>query len=202
MRIVKNGDVHVSAPIGISKGVIEAFVNQHQDWIEQAGKKAAERRERQDAFFNRLQLDTRNQKKEAAEQAGQLILPKVKRNAEIMGVKPSAISFRPMTSRWGVCNVRTRSICFSTYLLLLPDWCVEHIVVHELCHLKEPRHNARFYSLMDRYYPSWREARKVTREIARGGDSSLGKNGESRIKIPPKMILVSAKTERVESLES
>lgn len=168
MRIVKNGDVHVSAPIGISKGVVEAFINQHQEWIEQAGKKVAERKNRQKAFFNRLQLDTRNQKKEAAEQAGQLIIPMLQRNAEIMGVKPSAISFRPMTSRWGVCNVRTRSICFSTYLLLLPDWCVEHIVVHELCHLLEPRHNARFYSLMDRYYPSWREARKVTREIARG----------------------------------
>ncbi|MCR5512743.1 MAG: M48 family metallopeptidase [Prevotella sp.] len=44
----------------------------------------------------------------------------------------------------------------------MPEWCVEHIVVHELCHLLEPSHNARFHTLMDKYFPRWREARKET----------------------------------------
>ena len=78
------------------------------------------------------------------------------------------LSFKPMISRWGVCRVKGRSICYSTYLLLLPDWCVEHVVVHELCHLLEPSHNAHFHALMDKYYPRWREARKETRRISKG----------------------------------
>ena len=53
-------------------------------------------------------------------------------------------------------------ICISTYVLLLPEWCVEHVVVHELCHLLEPSHNARFHALMDKYFPRWREARQLT----------------------------------------
>ena len=39
MRIVKNGDVHVSAPIGMPREKVIAFIEEHKDWIEQARKK-------------------------------------------------------------------------------------------------------------------------------------------------------------------
>ena len=50
MRIVKNGDVHVSAPIGMSKREVEAFINQHQEWIVEARKKTAERQKQRAEF--------------------------------------------------------------------------------------------------------------------------------------------------------
>ena len=77
-----------------------------------------------------------------------------------MGVRPQEIRFRAMISRWGTCKTRERIVCFSLYLLLLPEWCIEHVVVHELCHLLEPSHNARFHTLMDKYFPRWRESRR------------------------------------------
>ena len=43
MRIVKNGDVHVSAPIGMPREKVIAFIEEHKDWIEQARKKTYER---------------------------------------------------------------------------------------------------------------------------------------------------------------
>ena len=92
----------------------------------------------------------------------------VERHAKEMGVKPSAVNYKIMISRWGMCNIKDKSISFSVYLLLLPEWCVEHVVVHELCHLLEPSHNARFHALMDYYFPRWKEARKVTRQLERG----------------------------------
>ncbi len=165
MRIVKNGDVHVSAPIGMSKREVEAFISQHQDWIVEARKKTAERQKQRTGFFDRLPLTTRAQKIEAKERMMALVEPMIERHAKEMGVRPTSVSYKPMISRWGVCRVKERSICYSTYLLLLPDWCVEHVVVHELCHLLEPSHNARFHALMDKYYPRWREARKETRRL-------------------------------------
>ena len=165
MRIVKNGDVHVSVPIGMSKKEVEAFISQHQDWIVEARKKTAERQKQRTDFFHQLPLTTRAQKMEAAERVRRLVEPMIERYARVMGVSPSSVCYKPMISRWGVCNVKKRSICYSTYLLLLPDWCVEHVVVHELCHLLEPSHNARFHALMDKYYPKWRSARKETRRI-------------------------------------
>ena len=169
MRIVKNGDVHVSVPIGLSRKTVESFIEEHRDWIERARKITTERQEQRAQFYNQLPLQTRTQTNEAVTRLKALVEPMVTKHAEVMGVTPSVVRYRAMRSRWGVCNIKERSICFSIYMLLLPTWCVEHIVVHELCHLIEPSHNARFHSLMDQYYPLWREARKETRRICKKG---------------------------------
>ena len=167
MRIVKNGDVHVSAPVGMPRREVEAFVNEHQEWIAEARRRTAERLQQRTDFFNRLPLTTKAQKADAVERAKALLEPMVERHAKVMGVSPSAVSYKPMISRWGMCRVKDRSICFSVYLLLLPEWCAEHVVVHELCHLLEPSHNARFHALMDRFFPQWRVARRETRRITK-----------------------------------
>ena len=167
MRIVKNGDVHVSAPIGMSKAEVERFIEEHRDWITEARKRTQEHQERRAAFFNQLPLTTRAQKDEARQQLSMLVEPMVEKHSRLMGVKPSRIYYKAMISRWGVCHVKERAICFSVYLLLLPEWCVEHVVVHELCHLLEPSHNNRFHTLMDKYFPRWREARRETHRICR-----------------------------------
>ena len=167
MRIVKNGDVHVSAPIGLSREKITAFIEEHRKWIDQARTKTFERQKRRADFYNKLPLKTREQTDDALRRLKVLIEPMVERHAKEMGVKPSAVCYKAMISRWGVCNVKDKSICFSIYLLLLPEWCAEHIVVHELCHLLEPSHNARFHALMDKYFPRWREARRETHRICR-----------------------------------
>ena len=167
MRIVKNGDVHVSAPFGMSRREVDAFIAQHQDWIVEARKKTADRQKQRTDFFHQLPLTTKAQKEAATERLRAQVEPMIHKYARIIGVNPSVVSYKPMISRWGLCQVKDHSICFSLYLLLLPDWCVEHVVVHELCHLIEPSHNAHFHSLMDRFFPRWREARKETRRVAK-----------------------------------
>jgi len=168
MRIVKNGDVHVSAPLGMPKARVEAFIEEHRAWIAEARKKSCESQQQRADFFHQLPLQTQAQADDALQRLKALIEPMVERNARKMGVKPSFICYKPMISRWGRCDVRDKSICFSAYLLLMPDWCVEQVVVHELCHLLEPSHNQRFHALMDRYFPRWREARKEMMSICRG----------------------------------
>ena len=165
MRIVKNGDVHVSAPIGMPKKLVERFIEEHREWIAEARKKTSESQKRRADFYNKLPLKTKEQVGDAMQRLKALIEPMVDRHSKEMGVKPSAVRYRAMISRWGVCNVKVKSICFSYYLLLLPEWCVEHVVVHELCHLLEPSHNARFHALMDKFFPRWKEARKTIRQV-------------------------------------
>ena len=168
MRIVKNGDVHVSAPIGMPKRLVEAFIDEHREWIGKARKKTLERGTKRAEFFAQLPLDTKAQKENARQRLEALLTPMIEKHTKKMEVSPQAVTYKRMISRWGYCNVKNRSICFSLYLLLLPEWCVEHVVVHELCHLLEPSHNARFHALMDRYYPRWREARKAVIDIGGG----------------------------------
>ena len=178
MRIVKNGDVHVSAPIGMPKSMVERYIAEQREWIAEARKKNYESQKRRAAFYNQLPLRTNAQVDEALERLNALIGPMVERHSKKMGVSPSIFYYKAMISRWGVCNVKDKSICFSVYLLLLPEWCVEHVVVHELCHLLEPSHNGRFHELMDKYFPRWREARKETQQICRMEDEDDGNSME------------------------
>lgn len=86
-------------------------------------------------------------------------LPEVARCCETrMGVSASSWRIRRMTSRWGSCNVKTRTITINSALAQFPPECLEEVVTHELCHLFERGHGERFYTLMDRYLPTWRTA--------------------------------------------
>ena len=167
MRIAKDGEVHVSVPWGVPKRVVERFIEDHRQWIEEARQKTLERQDRRAQFFAQLPLQNKAQKDEANRRLLALVEPMVREHAAEMGVQPVSVTCKPLKSKWGHCIVRTRTICFSTYLLLLPDWCIEHVVVHELCHLLQPGHGPRFHALMDRFFPRWREANKETNRISR-----------------------------------
>ena len=162
IRITKNGEVRVSAPRLVPRSTIEKFVADHRDWIEKNLEKARKRQQKREDFYAGLDISTPKLRKEAVGHLDAIVAPMVERYSLQMGVKPSGITYRATKSRWGSCNSRTRQINFSLYLLLLPEWCIEHIVVHELAHLKEPNHGPRFYAIMDQYFPRWKEARKET----------------------------------------
>ena len=178
MRIVKNGDVHVSAPFGVSKNVVMKFIEENRSWIEKAREKVMERQNDSARFYNQLPLTTREQRDEAGKRLVSIVKPMVERYSKQMNVTPSGVVIKRMTSRWGRCNVKTGEIAFSVYLLLLPEWCIEHVVVHELVHLLEANHSPRFYALMDKYFPRWREARAETRRVSRAPEATNNDDGD------------------------
>lgn len=167
LRVTGTGQVHVTAPEGMPMREIERFVDEHRDWLDKALKDSEARMRKESDFFGQLPLHTREECAAATRRLQALIPPLVTRHAPEMGVKPTAVRYRALTSCWGNCNTRTGVITFSAYLLLLPDWCVEHVVVHELAHLLVPNHGPQFHALMDRFFPRWREARKETLRVRR-----------------------------------
>lgn len=77
----------------------------------------------------------------------------------LMGVKVVRFYVQRMRTRWGTCNPRRRSIRLNTELAKKPRECLEYILIHEMVHLLEPSHNARFVRLMDHFMPKWRHHR-------------------------------------------
>ena len=75
----------------------------------------------------------------------------------LMGVSARRILVQRMKTRWGSCNPTTGNVRLNTELAKKPPECLEYILVHELAHLIEPTHNARFLALMDRFMPQWRQ---------------------------------------------
>ena len=74
----------------------------------------------------------------------------------LLGVTVKRFFVRRMKTKWGSCNPAAGHIRLNTELAKKPRECLEYIVVHEMTHLLEPTHNARFAALMDQFMPSWR----------------------------------------------
>ena len=83
----------------------------------------------------------------------------------LMGVKLERFFVRRMKTKWGSCNHKARTIRLNTELAKKPAECLEYIVVHELVHLVEPTHNARFVALMDQFIPKWQFYREVLNRL-------------------------------------
>jgi predicted metal-dependent hydrolase len=81
----------------------------------------------------------------------------------VMQVTVKKTFVQKMKTRWGSCNYRAHHIRLNSDLASYPAHCLEYVVVHELVHLLEPSHNARFYALMTQFYPDWPTVRALLR---------------------------------------
>lgn len=169
IRVTKEGEVRVSAPWYVSKRTIETFVESHREWIGKAQERVSRQQAGRSAFYAQLDISTPARRKAAVTRLDDIVQPLISCYSSQMGVSLSGISYRASKTRWGSCNPRTGAISLSLYLLLLPEWCIEHVVVHELAHLIEANHGPGFYAVMDRHFPKWKEARRQTLRIVRGG---------------------------------
>ena len=77
----------------------------------------------------------------------------------IIGVEVDNTVIRRMKTKWGTCVPRSRTIWINPELVKKNPRCLEYIVVHELTHFRERKHNQRFTTLMDQFLPDWRARR-------------------------------------------
>ncbi len=84
------------------------------------------------------------------------IPPLLEKWQPIMGVKVNKFFVQKMKTRWGSCNYTQGNVRFNSELAKKPPVCLEYVIVHELAHLLEPSHNARFHSLMSQFLPNWK----------------------------------------------
>ena len=99
------------------------------------------------------------------QQVKRVALPLIAKWEEAMGVKVEQIFVQRMKTKWGSCNHRAQTIRLNTDLAKKPHECLEYIVVHEMVHLLEPTHNARFVALMERFMPKWQFYRQVLNRL-------------------------------------
>lgn len=67
---------------------------------------------------------------------------------------PPPMKIVPMAHQWGSCSP-TGSINLNPALIRAPRHCIDYVLTHELCHLREHNHSKRFYALLERHSPNW-----------------------------------------------
>ncbi|MDR2133353.1 MAG: M48 family metallopeptidase [Clostridiales Family XIII bacterium] len=75
-----------------------------------------------------------------------------------MGVRPSAVRVTAAKTRWGSCSAK-KSLSFAWRLALADDEVIDYVVVHELAHIREMNHSARFWAVVEGVLPDYRARR-------------------------------------------
>lgn len=76
-----------------------------------------------------------------------------------IGIGYHRIAIRGQKTRWASCS-RGRNLSFNWKLIMAPEPVIEYVVIHELLHLKEMNHSEKFWELVTRYCPAWKQHKK------------------------------------------
>lgn len=79
--------------------------------------------------------------------------------ANKMQLRFKELRIRALTHRWGSCSSK-KIITLNYRLMQLPPLLIDYIIVHELCHLIEMNHSERFWKLVAKEFPNYKELRK------------------------------------------
>jgi predicted metal-dependent hydrolase len=128
---------------------IAGVVDSHREWI--ASERVKQR--------PRLRLDPRDvSENEARRAVRELVAMLIDDEAPELGVQVRRVQIRDQRSRWGSCST-SGTLSFNWRLVLAPFEVLDYIVVHELCHLREPNHSRRFWKLVEARRADWRVQR-------------------------------------------
>jgi len=75
------------------------------------------------------------------------------------------IKIRYMTSRWGSCVAKKKTILLNSTLVYAPKFCIDYVILHELLHFSNPKHDKAFYQTLTAYMPDWRECKRILDEV-------------------------------------
>ena len=73
----------------------------------------------------------------------------------IIGVQVAEWQVKQMKTKWGTCNNEAKRIWINLELAKKSIRSLEYIVVHEMVHLLERKHNDKFTELMNKFMPQW-----------------------------------------------
>lgn len=164
-----NADVVISAPERMPESAIVRFVIERREWIEQAQHGMRQARNRQIARSGESSGEsgaesgfawTEELKSKARRNIESALPAMLAKWGPIIGRKPTRITLRIMTSRWGSCTPRTGRVRLNLQLGLMDPKFLEYVLVHEMTHLWENGHGEGFQRRMSSYLPQWRRLRK------------------------------------------
>lgn len=94
-----------------------------------------------------------------------LLMPTVDKYLNRIKPKTKPVfKIRKMSACWGNCN-KSGIINLNLYLIHTPYDCIEYIIVHEICHLREFNHQKPFWDLVEKYLPNYKDAKEKLDKI-------------------------------------
>jgi predicted metal-dependent hydrolase len=146
IEVGANGPPLVVVPRGTSRVEVARIVELRRGWIERQLARRAPA-----LGLDRVQLRVAEGRRLARSRVTEV----AQWEAARLGVAYRGIAIRDQRTRWGSCSTRG-TLSFNWRLVLAPPAVLGYVVVHELCHLREPNHSPRFWALLEAARPGYR----------------------------------------------
>lgn len=147
MKVDKNGIVQIKAPLFITKKYLDAFIQKHTDWIYAQQKKLPE-------VLSKWEIE------KLILEAKKYIIPQTAFLAEKYWFSYEKIRITRAQTRWGSCSSR-KTLSFSYRLMQYPSFCIDYVIIHELCHLRQMNHSEKFWHEVASIMPNYKDAEKI-----------------------------------------
>jgi predicted metal-dependent hydrolase len=156
ISVSRESKVVVTLPWGLNQSSAIRFVLSKQDWIIKS----------LEYFKNfKCRILPKSGKREYLKYknlALGLAQKKVIQWNKIYGFAYNRIGIKNQKTRWGSCS-KKGNLNFNYKIAHLPEYLVDYLVVHELCHLREFNHSKKFWALVGQAVPNYKKCRRELR---------------------------------------
>ena len=163
LEVRENGEIFARIPEKLSDRSLKSFIEKERDWIIKKSELVKwEREHRQTTNATPVQELT----SEEIENISQKIVDRVRFYQKKMGVTVGRVAIRNQKTRWGSCS-SAGNLNFNWKLVLMPSELLDYVVVHELAHRKEMNHSPRFWAVVEKELPDYRERREKLKKMGK-----------------------------------
>ncbi len=149
-------EVIVRAPLHMKRKDVDSFVDDHRDWIEKHIELRSQR------LANRLPEPDEYEIADLKRRAKDVLPDKVAYFSALMGVEVKGVKITSAKKRLGSCSSEN-GICFSYRVMMYDEDIIDYVVIHELAHIKEHNHSSRFYDIVKKYCPDYKNIERRIR---------------------------------------
>ena len=144
----------LTVPRWMTREAIDDVLESHRGWIAREQARQVPR-----LGLEGLVVSESEGRRAARELVGMI----VDDEAAALAVSYRRVEIRGQRTRWGSCSA-LGTLSFNWRLVLAPFEVLDYVVVHELCHLRQPDHSSRFWQLVASRRPQWRLQRDWLRD--------------------------------------
>lgn len=150
LLISRDRGLEIKAPFPVPRVLIDKLLGEKNDWIVNKLKLVDHSPAPRSSAYNYQRYKKKTLK---------LVKQKIKQFNRHYQLDYRKVGVRNQKTRWGSCS-KNGNLSFNFKLGLLPDWLIDYVVVHELCHLKELNHSKKFWDLVSETIPDYQTLRR------------------------------------------
>lgn len=145
---IKEGKVIVKIPMKLKEKYAHRFVNKKINWIYKNLKEEKNKPKIEEKF-----------KTKDIERLSEIVKNNIEKYSNQLGVSPKKVRIRNIKYAWGSCSSK-QNITINLKLAKKQEELIEYVVLHEMCHLIHMNHSEKFWELVEKYMPQYKQYRK------------------------------------------